>query len=57
VPWFFRLIFERRITETRSKDELHEEIDRARIQHEHVHAPLTRARQAKPQSPPGGDDA
>ncbi len=48
VPWFFRLIFERKITEPRSKEELHEEIERARTTHEHIHAPVSRARQAKP---------
>jgi multidrug efflux pump subunit AcrB len=58
VPWFFRLIFDRKITEPRSKDELHEEIDRARIQHEHLHTPHVRARQAKSgPATPGGDHA
>jgi HAE1 family hydrophobic/amphiphilic exporter-1/multidrug efflux pump len=33
VPWFFRLIFERRISEPRSKAELHAEIDHARDLH------------------------
>jgi HAE1 family hydrophobic/amphiphilic exporter-1/multidrug efflux pump len=54
VPWFFRLIFERRITEPRSKAELQEEIERARRQHLHVpvqtpgHPPMSR--------PDRGDD-
>jgi HAE1 family hydrophobic/amphiphilic exporter-1/multidrug efflux pump len=33
VPWFFRMIFERRITEPRSKAQLHEEIEHARDLH------------------------
>jgi len=65
VPWFFRLIFERRITESRSKDEIHHEIDRAKTAHELAHPPLSRARHAKPAPPdvagtpapkPGGED-
>src|SRR4029450_10558044 len=36
VPWFFRLIFDRRITETRSTADLHEEIEHARRQHLNV---------------------
>jgi HAE1 family hydrophobic/amphiphilic exporter-1/multidrug efflux pump len=30
VPWFFRVIFERRLSEPRTRAELHEEIDHAR---------------------------
>jgi len=45
VPWFFRLIFERRISEPRSKDELHAEID-------HAHALHERPRVATPGHPP-----
>src|SRR5262249_17663054 len=52
VPWFFRLIFERKIIEPRSKEELHQEVDRAVQQHEHAHAPVSRHRQAKA-APPG----
>jgi multidrug efflux pump subunit AcrB len=55
VPWFFRLIFERRITEPRTNSELHDEIERARVQHEHAHPPHARARQAR--ANPGGDHA
>ncbi len=54
VPWFFRLIFERRITEPRSKDELHAEID-------HAHALHSRPTVATPGHPPhpghGGEHA
>ncbi len=39
VPWFFRLIFERRITEPRSKAELHAEIDHARDLHARLPVP------------------
>ena len=45
VPWFFRLIFERRISEPRSKDELHAEID-------HAHALHSRPTVATPGHPP-----
>jgi multidrug efflux pump subunit AcrB len=45
VPWFFRLIFDRKITEPRSKDELHAEID-------HVHALHERPPLATPGHPP-----
>jgi len=47
VPWFFRLIFDRKITEPRTKDELHAEIDHAHALHERPpvstpgHPPLT----------------
>ena len=34
VPWFFRLIFDRKISEPRTKDELHAEIDHAHALHE-----------------------
>jgi len=30
VPWFFRVIFERRLSEPRTREELHTEIDHAR---------------------------
>jgi HAE1 family hydrophobic/amphiphilic exporter-1/multidrug efflux pump len=54
VPWFFRLIFERRITEPRSKEELHDEIEHARKLH-------TRPPVATPGHPPhpghGGEHA
>ena len=39
VPWFFRLIFERRITEPRSKAELLAEIDHARDLHARLPVP------------------
>jgi multidrug efflux pump len=45
VPWFFRLIFDRKISEPRSKEELHAEID-------HAHALHERPRVATPGHPP-----
>jgi len=45
VPWFFRLIFDRKISEPRSKDELHAEID-------HAHALHARPIVATPGHPP-----
>jgi len=47
VPWFFRLIFDRKITEPRTKEELHAEIDHAHALHDRPlvatpgHPPLT----------------
>jgi HAE1 family hydrophobic/amphiphilic exporter-1/multidrug efflux pump len=54
VPWVFRLIFDRKITEPRSKEELHAEID-------HAHALHARPTVATPGHPPhpghgGGHD-
>ena len=45
VPWFFRLIFDRKISEPRSKDELHAEID-------HAHALHSRPTVVTPGHPP-----
>ena len=52
VPWFFRLIFERRITEPRSKDEVHTEIEHARALHER---PIVATPGHPPHPEPGGD--
>ena len=60
VPWFFRLIFERRITEPRTRAELHAEIEherelRARLPVPTPGHPPDAGR--APQTAPGGDHA
>jgi hypothetical protein len=54
VPWFFRLIFERRISEPRSKDELHAEIDHAHALHSR---PTVMTPGHPPHPGPGGEHA
>ena len=52
VPWFFRMIFERRISEPRTKAELRAEIDHAHALHAHLHVPTP----GHPPHPDRGDD-
>jgi multidrug efflux pump len=54
VPWFFRIIFERRLTEQRSRAEVHAEIDHARELQARL-PPSTPGHPPEPSHPPSPD--